>query len=164
MARIFTIRIRLEDFDRLLAAHPGLATRQGRREITEIQSEQTGPPVFYASVSTEGQASPPVKVALYARDSADNQDRSEPVEAQLEAIREYAAGNELEPVMEYIDTDGRRDQFERMMAHAARQDPPFQKILVYDLSRFSRSAQELQEQTDKLAANGVTLISVVEHA
>ena len=94
----------------------------------------------------------------------ENQPGEMSTEARLEATRDYAARNGLEVVKEYTDAGGNRDQFEEMMADATCENPPFQHILVYDLSRFSRSAQEFQEQRARLEANRVTLISVMEPA
>ena len=47
-----------------------------------------------------------------------------------------------------------------MMAEAAGEDPPFRQILVHDLSRLTRSAQEFYEHRAKLKANGITLTSI----
>ena len=110
---------------------------------------------------TKSQSEQSEQAAFYTRDSARNPDFFEAAEAQLKAIREYAAKNELEPVKEYTDTGESRDQFERMMADATQKNPPFQQILVYDLSRFSRSPQEFQEQRARLEANRVTLRSLM---
>ena len=63
-------------------------------------------------------------------------------------------------VREYLDQQGSRAQFDEMMAEAAGEAPPFRQILVYDLSRFTRSAWEFQEHRAKLEENGVTLISI----
>ena len=64
-------------------------------------------------------------------------------------------------VKEYSDQQGSRPQFDEMMAEALGEDPPFQQIIVYDVSRLTRSAQELQEIQAKLEANGITLISII---
>ena len=109
---------------------------------------------------TKNQSEQSEQATLYARDSAGNQDSSEARDAQLKGVREYAAKNELEPVKEYTDTGGGRDQFERMMADATQENPPFQQILVYDLGRFPRSPQEFREQRARLEADGVTLRSL----
>ena len=101
-------------------------------------------------------------MAIYARVSTGHDEIS--ISDQLAATRDYAARNGLEVVKEYTDAGGNRDQFEEMMADATQENPPVQQVLVYDLSRFSRSAEELQEQRARLEANGVTLISVMEPA
>ncbi len=51
-----------------------------------------------------------------------------------------------------------------MMADATGENPPFQQVLVYGLSRFSRSAQEFQQQKAGLEANGVTHTFVMDQA
>ena len=99
--------------------------------------------------------------ALYARESTDQDEVS--ISGQLQATRDHAAENGLDPVKDYTDTGGSRDQFEQLIADATGANPPFQHILVYDLSRFSRSAQEFQEMQARLAANGVALRYVMEH-
>lgn len=89
-------------------------------------------------------------------------DRATSVEAQLQAIREHADQNGLQSVRDYTDAGDSRDGFEQMMADATGENPPFQQILVYDLSLFSGSAEELAEQRGRLEANGVSLVSVRE--
>ena len=50
------------------------------------------------------------------------------------------------------------------MAYATGQNPPFQGIVVYDMSRFSRSPAERKECEAKLQANGIELISVTQRS
>ena len=110
----------------------------------------------------ENQTGETPRAARYDRVSTGGQDEistSDP----LEAARDYTAKSGLEPMKEYSDTDGSRDQFEQMMADATQENPAFQQILVYDLRQFSRSAQEFHEQRARLEANGVSLRSVMEH-
>ena len=75
------------------------------------------------------------QVAIYARVFTDHDEIS--ISVQLAATRDYAAGNGLEVARESTEPGGNRDQFEEMMADATQENPPFQQILVYDLSRFS---------------------------
>ena len=49
-----------------------------------------------------------------------------------------------------------------MMAQATSENPSFQGIMVYGISRFSRSVQDLKEWTAELAATGVRVISTQE--
>ena len=97
------------------------------------------------------------QVALYARHSGQDEGS---IQTQLEAMRSHAEENRLEVVREYFDQQGSRAQFDEMMAEAAGEDTPFRQILVYDLSRFTRSAQEFLEHQAKLEENGVTLTSI----
>ena len=72
-------------------------------------------------------------------------------------MQPHVEENGLEAVREYVDQQGTRAQFEEMLAEAAREDPPFRQLLVYDPSRFTRSLREFQEYRAKLEENGVTL-------
>ena len=108
------------------------------------------------------QENQPERAAIYARVSTGHDEIS--ISAQLAATRDYAAGNGLEVVKEYTGAGGNRDQFEEMVADATQENPPFQHILVYDLSRFSRNLEEFQAHQERLEANGVTLTSVIEPA
>ena len=97
------------------------------------------------------------RVALYARVSGQDE---ESIQTQLGAMRPHMEEHGLEVVREYADQPGSRAQFDQMMAEAAGENLPFRQILVYDLSRFSRSMREFQEHRPKLEENGVTLTSI----
>ena len=81
----------------------------------------------------------PIKAALYARYSSDNQ-REESIEAQVEAIKSFADRENIIIVEKYIDeaktgtTDNRGD-FQRMIADAKAKK--FQLLLVHKNDRFS---------------------------
>ena len=72
----------------------------------------------------------------------------------------HAEENVLEVVREYVDQQGSRAQFDEMLAETARENLPFRQILVYNLSRFSRSLEEFQEHRAKLEENGITLTTI----
>ena len=97
------------------------------------------------------------RVVLHARVSGQDEGS---IQTQLGAMRSHVEENRLEVVREYADQPGSRAQFDQMMAEAAGEDPPFRQVLVYDPSRFTRSAQEFQEHRPKLEENGVTLTSI----
>ena len=68
----------------------------------------------------------------------------------------------MEPVVEHVDRQGGREQFDRMMTDGTGENPPFRKILVHNLARLSRSVEEKMEWQARLEANGVQVISVTE--
>ena len=102
----------------------------------------------------------PVRVALYVRTSPEGPEHS--LEVQVEALQRYARRHGLEALRAYFDIQGGRGQFEKMMAEATGENPPFRKILVHNLSRLPRSADEIQSWRRTLEANGVTIVSVTE--
>ena len=73
------------------------------------------------------------KAAIHARVSSENNEDS--IQAQSAACRKYIqeTGGTLE--REYADQGGSRAQFEQMIEDATRaENPPFQRIVVYDLA------------------------------
>ena len=99
------------------------------------------------------------KVALYAL--VNNNDRKG-IQAQLEHMKMGAERHGLEPVSHFTDMNGSREEFGWMMAQATSDNPPFQGIMVYDISRFSRSVQDWKRWMAELEANGVRVISIEE--
>ena len=84
--------------------------------------------------------------ALYARVSSDRQDVDLSIAAQMRALRDYADKKGYMVVREYIDEaeSGRiadRPQFRRMLDDASKPSSPFQEILVWKFSRFTRKAR-----------------------
>ena len=98
-------------------------------------------------------------VALYVRDSDNGGDS---ITAKLMALREYAGGNGMVPVVEYVDRQGSREQFGCMMSDGTGENPTFRRILVNNFAQFSRSVEEWTEWQARLEANGVQVISVTE--
>ena len=83
---------------------------------------------------------------LYARVSSDRQDVDLSVAAQLRALRDYAEKNGYAVAREYIDEaeSGRvadRPQFRKMLDAASEADAPFEEILVWKFSRFTRKRE-----------------------
>ena len=88
----------------------------------------------------------PTPVALYARVSSDRQDVDLSIAAQLRALRDYAAKNGYLVAREYVDEaeSGRiadRPEFRKMIDAAAKTNAPFQEILVWKFSRFTRKRE-----------------------
>ena len=86
----------------------------------------------------------PRPAALYARVSSDRQDVDLSISAQLRALRDYAEKNNYLVAREYIDEaesgrDADRPQFRQMLDAASADDAPFEEILVWKFSRFTRT-------------------------
>ena len=84
--------------------------------------------------------------ALYARVSSDRQDVDLSVAAQLRALRDHAQKNGYIVVREYVDEaeSGRiadRPEFRKMIDAASQTNAPFQEILVWKFSRFTRKRE-----------------------
>ena len=84
--------------------------------------------------------------ALYARVSRDRQDVDLSVAAQLRALRDYARNNGYTVAREYVDeaalgliADG--PQFRAMIDEGGKANAPFQVILVWKFSRFTRKRE-----------------------
>ena len=104
-------------------------------------------------------------VALYARVSSDRQDVDLSVAAQLRALRDYADKNGYLVVREYIDEaeSGRiadRPQFRRMLDEASKPESPFNEILVWKFSRFTRKREHAVAFKSMLRRKGIRVVSM----
>ena len=89
--------------------------------------------------------------------------------AQLRALRDYAAKNGYVVAREYVDEaeSGRiadRPQFSRMLAEAGKPEAPFQEILVWKFSRFTRKREHAVAFKSMLRRRGIRVVSITEHA
>ena len=108
-------------------------------------------------------------VALYARVSSDRQDVDLSVSAQLRALRDYAGKNGYLVAREYIDEaeSGRvanRPEFRKMIDEGSKADAPFEVILVWKFSRFTRKREHAVAFKSMLRRKGVKVVSITEHA
>ena len=108
-------------------------------------------------------------VALYARVSSDRQDVDLSISAQLRALRDYANKNGYIVVREYVDEaeSGRiadRPEFRKMIDAASKTSAPFQEILVWKCSRFTRKREHAVAFKSMLRRKGVRVVSITEHA
>ena len=108
-------------------------------------------------------------VALYARVSSDRQDVDLSVSAQLRALRDYAQKNGYLVAREYVDEaeSGRiadRPQFQKMLDEASKPEAPFQEILVWKFSRFTRKREHAVAFKSMLRRRGVRVVSITEQA
>ena len=111
----------------------------------------------------------PTPVALYARVSSERQDVDLPVSAQLRALRDFAEKNGRVAVCEYVDEamSGRianRPKFREMLDATKGPNPPFQEILVWKLSRFTRKREDAVILKAMLRRCGIKVISITEPA
>ncbi|MCY4554969.1 MAG: recombinase family protein [Chloroflexi bacterium] len=81
---------------------------------------------------------------------------------QINAARNFAQQVGIEVVAEYIDLRGSQAQLLHMMADATTKDPPFRKILAFDLTRIFGYANETSGCRESLDANGVEIMAVAE--
>ena len=112
---------------------------------------------------------PLTPAALYARVSSDRQDVDLSVSAQLRALRDYAKSNGYSVAREYIDEaeSGRvadRPQFREMIEQGSQPKAPFQVILVWKFSRFTRKREHAVAFKSMLRRKGIRVVSITEHA
>ena len=108
-------------------------------------------------------------VALYARVSSDRQDVDLSVSAQLRALRDHAQKNGYQVVREYVDEaeSGRvlnRPEFQKMIDEAKRAEAPFEEILVWKFSRFTRKREHAVVLKSMLRRKGLRVVSITEQA
>ena len=112
---------------------------------------------------------PSTPAALYARVSSDRQDVDLSVAAQLRALRDYAKSNGYSVAREYVDEaeSGRvadRPQFREMIEEGSQPKAPFEVILVWKFSRFTRKREHAVAFKSMLRRKGVRVVSITEHA
>ena len=104
------------------------------------------------------------QAAIYARYSSDMQ-RSESIEAQIKAVRKYAANKNYHIVEIYADEaltgkNDKRPAFQRMLADAKM--GRFPVLLVHKTNRFGRNKDEISYFKYKLKKAGVKVVFVAE--
>ena len=112
---------------------------------------------------------PLTPAALYARVSSERQDVDLSVAAQLRALRDYAKINGYTVAREYVDEaeSGRiadRPQFRNMIDDGGKATAPFQVILVWKFSRFTRKREHAVAFKSMLRRKGIRVVSITEHA
>ena len=110
-----------------------------------------------------------IPAALYARVSSERQDVDLSVAAQLRALRDYAERNGYLVVREYVDEAesgliADRPQFSRMLDEAGKPEAPFQEILVWKFSRFTRKREHAVAFKSMLRRRGIRVVSITEQA
>ena len=112
---------------------------------------------------------PLTPAALYARVSSDRQDVDLSVSAQLRALKDYARANGYSVAREYVDEaeSGRvadRPQFREMIEEGSKPKAPFEVILVWKFSRFTRKREHAVAFKSMLRRKGIRVVSITEHA
>ena len=112
---------------------------------------------------------PLTPAALYARVSSDRQDMDLSVSAQLRALRDYAKANGYSIARQYVDEaeSGRvadRPQFREMIEEGSKPNAPFEVILVWKFSRFTRKREHAVAFKSMLRRKGIRVVSITEHA
>ncbi|MBI5304134.1 MAG: recombinase family protein [Chloroflexi bacterium] len=105
------------------------------------------------------------QVALYARVSSEQQVEGFSIEAQLRAMREFAAAQHWTIFREYVDegysaSTAERPQFQILLRDASVR--LFDGLLIHKLDRLYRNVSQLLEMVDTLEKQGIALISVLE--
>ena len=91
------------------------------------------------------------------------------VPAQLRALKDYARANGYSVAREYVDEaeSGRvadRPQFREMIEEGSQPKAPFEVILVWKFSRFTRKREHAVAFKSKLRRKAVMVVSITEHA
>ena len=112
---------------------------------------------------------PLTPAALYARVSSNRQDVDLSVSAQLRALKEYARANGYSVAREYVDEaeSGRvadRPQFREMIEEGGKPKAPFDVILVWKFSRFTRKREHPVAFKSQLRRKGIRVVSITEQA
>ena len=112
---------------------------------------------------------PLTPAALYARVSSDRQDMDLSVSAQLRALRDYAKANGYSIARQYVDEaeSGRvadRPQFREMIEEGSKPNAPFEVILVWKFSRFTRKREHAVVFKSMLRRKGIRVVSITERA
>ncbi len=112
---------------------------------------------------------PPTPAALYARVSSDRQDIDLSVSAQLRALNDFAKRNNYSAARQYVDEaeSGRiadRPQFRKMIEEGSQPNSPFQVILVWKFSRFTRKREHAVAFKSMLRRKGIRVVSITEQA
>ena len=109
-----------------------------------------------------------IRAVSYVRQSTEGQDDLLSPEAQVRRIETFAHRDDVDMVGGYDDiaisgaTAAKRPGFQRMIKDATSAERPFDMIIVYDISRFSRNTRELLNYRHQLKQHGVSVQSVTE--
>ena len=120
-------------------------------------------------MTTKKHLQPLTPAALYARVSSNRQDVDLSVSAQLRALKEYAKANGYSVAREYVDEaeSGRvadRPQFREMIEEGSKPKAPFDVILVWKFSRFTRKREHAVAFKSQLRRKGIRVVSITEQA
>ena len=91
------------------------------------------------------------------------------VSAQLRALKDYARANGYSVARQYVDEaeSGRvadRPQFREMIEEGSKPNAPFEVILVWKFSRFTRKREHAVAFKSMLRRKGIRVVSITEQA
>ena len=109
----------------------------------------------------------PLRVAIYVRVSSDSQDINNSVEAQIAECEAFAKRYNFIVIKIYIDEAetglaSKRPQFQEMVYDTLSNEKPYDAILVWKFSRFSRDKLDNALYKNRLRKRGVRIISIKE--
>ena len=118
----------------------------------------------------DAKAPQPCYCAIYVRVSSDSQDVNNSIEAQIAECEEFAKRHNIIVVKIYIDEAesglvSNRPQFQQMVHDATAKEKPFDVIIVWKFSRFSRFSRDKFDNAiykSRLQKRGVRIISIKE--
>ena len=146
-----------------MTRHTALPTHQPQEKCNAEPQVQPRPTPEFSFFHPQD----PIRVAIYARVSSDAQDVNNSIEAQISECKRYAARNNMAVVAVYVDeaetgTSDHRPQFQLMVSDGTGQEKPFDIILVWKFSRFSRSRVDNPIYKTRLKKRGVRIVSINE--
>ena len=109
----------------------------------------------------------PLRAAIYVRVSSDSQDINNSVEAQIAECEAFAKRYNFIVIKIYVDEAesglaSNRPQFQDMVYDALIKEKPYDVILVWKFSRFSRDKLDNALYKNRLRKRGVRIISIKE--
>ena len=102
------------------------------------------------------------RAAIYVKSTARLGPEDADRETQIEESLDFCKDHGVDVAVQYSDDTGSREEFERMMADATGERPPFDHFVVWKLKYFAMTLEESVLCRDRLAKNGVRLLSVKE--
>ena len=108
-----------------------------------------------------------LRVAIYVRVSSDSQDINNSVEAQIAECEAFAKRYNFIVIKIYVDEAesglaSKRPQFQEMVYDSLSKEKPYDAILVWKFSRFSRDKLDNALYKNRLRKRGVRIISIKE--
>ena len=105
------------------------------------------------------------KAVAYMRYSSDNQNENS-IQYQRRAVVAYCIQHAVDLVDEYVDeafsaTTDKRPNFQKMILDA-QENPEWDMVLVYDLSRFARNNSDAIKYTELLEDRGIEIVSITQ--
>ena len=109
----------------------------------------------------------PTRGVIYARVSSDAQDVNNSIEAQIAECQEFAKRHNITIIKIYIEEAetglvSSRPKFQEMIHDGTAKEKPFDVIIVWKFSRFSRDKFDNAIYKNRLKRRGVRIISIKE--